>query len=32
MNFALDKAGTLGKLDFNRTISLKDTWTKKSQK
>jgi glutaminyl-tRNA synthetase len=30
--FALDKDSTPGKLVFNRTITLKDTWAKESQK
>ena len=30
--FALDKDSTPGKLTFNRTITLKDTWAKESQK
>lgn len=30
--FALDKDGTPGKPVFNRTITLKDTWAKESQK
>ena len=30
--FALDKDSTAGKLVFNRTITLKDTWAKEAQK
>ena len=30
--FAMDKESTSGKLVFNRTITLKDTWAKESQK
>ena len=30
--FALDKESTSGKLVFNRTITLKDTWAKEAQK
>jgi len=30
--FTLDKDSTLGKLVFNRTITLKDTWAKEAQK
>jgi glutaminyl-tRNA synthetase len=30
--FALDKDSASGKLVFNRTITLKDTWAKEAQK
>ncbi|MEJ0091594.1 MAG: hypothetical protein WDM80_17835 [Limisphaerales bacterium] len=30
--FTLDKDTTFGKLVFNRTITLKDTWAKEAQK